>query len=196
MLRTAFLFLTLIPSAITEHNRCEYEEEKKISSCLQPMLHYATKLQEETGAMQFPLQGGDVFRNLCNIYKDFQKCVKTVQCDSLSVDAVDASYGYMCGTGQPLFEKHAVCFATVETEKNYVSCKTAATQAITEAQRKKTSTESYLSEMCRAMDGYLRCSHPVIVEKCGSEAWQLVSTVTRDSLGVTMPDCDMHHALI
>lgn len=39
---------------------------------LQPMLDYATKLQAETGAMQFPLQGGQVFNQLCSIYTDFK----------------------------------------------------------------------------------------------------------------------------
>ncbi|EPB76023.1 hypothetical protein ANCCEY_04869 [Ancylostoma ceylanicum] len=142
-----------------EGERCGVDEERRVNECLQPMLDYAAKLQADTGAMQFPLQGGEVFKKLCSIFMDFK----------------------------------------VEMEKSYVSCKTAATQAITEAQETKLqsgSTEAYLAEMCRAMDGYLRCSHPVILEKCGAEAWKLVSTVTRDSLGVTMPDCDMRSALI
>ncbi|WKX99079.1 hypothetical protein Q1695_014171 [Nippostrongylus brasiliensis] len=192
------LFYSFIRVAITEERqRCSAAEERKVNECLKPMLDYAAQLQAETGAVQFPLQGGEVFKKLCTIFSDFKACVSSIKCDSLSVDAVDASYGYMCGSGQPLFEQHAACFARVEAEKSYISCKTAATQAITEAQEtKSSSTEAYLAEMCRAMDGYLRCSHPVILEKCGSEAWKLVSTVTRDSLGVTMPDCDMHSALI
>ncbi|CAB3402922.1 unnamed protein product [Caenorhabditis bovis] len=125
-----------------------------------------------------------------------QECVSSVNCDSLSIEAVHASYRYMCGTGQPEFHKYAGCFAEVESKREYISCKIAATQAISEAQTSKaSSTEEYLSEMCRAMDGYLRCSHPIILEKCGENAWTLVSTVTRDSLGVTMPNCDMHAAL-
>ncbi|PAV59322.1 hypothetical protein WR25_15663 isoform A [Diploscapter pachys] len=191
--------LTLTPNQQSpqKHVKCTYHDEKKVSECLQPMLDYATKLQTETGGLQFPLQGGQVFRTLCDVYAQFKTCTEDVTCDSLSLDAVDASYGYMCGKGAPLFEHHAACFAMVEVEKNYVNCKIAATQAITEAQNMKgRSTEAYLSEMCRAMDGYLRCSHPVILEKCGAEAWKLVATITRDSLGVTMPDCDMHSALV
>lgn len=65
-------------------------------------------------------------------------------CDSLSMDAVDASYGYMCGAGQSLFEKHAACFARVENQKEYISCKTAATEAIGEAQRTKVRFLSFL----------------------------------------------------
>ncbi|KAL6728125.1 hypothetical protein Aduo_009930 [Ancylostoma duodenale] len=195
------VFFSFFRLALTseEGERCGVDDERRVNECLQPMLDYAAKLQADTGAMQFPLQGGEVFKKLCSIFMDFKSCVSTITCDSLSVDAVDASYGYMCGAGQPLFEQHAACFARVEMEKSYVSCKTAATQAITEAQETKLqsgSTEAYLAEMCRAMDGYLRCSHPVILEKCGAEAWKLVSTVTRDSLGVTMPDCDMRSALI
>ncbi|EFP09293.1 hypothetical protein GCK72_009354 [Caenorhabditis remanei] len=191
-------FLMLIPGVETKETpvKCEYPDEKKVNECLQPMLDYATKLQAETGAMQFPLQGGHVFNQLCSIYTDFKTCVSSVRCDSLSIDAVHASYSYMCGSGQPLFQKHAGCFAEVEAQKEYISCKIAATQAISEAQgAKSSSTEAYLTEMCRAMDGYLRCSHPIILAKCGADAWTLVSTVTRDSLGVTMPNCDMHSAL-
>ncbi|CAJ0578756.1 unnamed protein product, partial [Mesorhabditis spiculigera] len=180
----------------TAKPKCDYPSEQKVNTCLQPMLTFAAQLQSDTG-MQLPVQGREVFTQLCSIYADFKDCVKGVGCDSLSEDAVDASYGYMCGSGQSLFEKHAACFAKVETEKEYISCKIAATQAIAEAQKNKaTSTEAYLSDMCRAMDGYLRCSHPIIIAHCGPEAWKLVSTVTRDSLGVTMPDCDMHSALL
>ena len=38
----------------------------------QPMLDYATKLQTETGGLQFPLQGGQVFRTLCDVYAQFK----------------------------------------------------------------------------------------------------------------------------
>ncbi|CAJ0942830.1 unnamed protein product, partial [Mesorhabditis belari] len=176
--------------------KCDYASEQKVNVCLQPMLKFAAQLQSDTG-MQLPVQGRHVFAQLCTIYKEFKSCVKDLECDSLSEDAVDASYGYMCGSGQALFEQHAACFAQVEVEKEYISCKIAATQAIAEAQKSKSkSTEAYLSEMCRAMDGYLRCSHPIILAHCGPEAWKLVSTVTADSLGVTMPDCDMHSALL
>lgn len=36
------------------------------------MLDYATKLQTETGGLQFPLQGGQVFRTLCDVYAQFK----------------------------------------------------------------------------------------------------------------------------
>uniref|UniRef100_A0A158P7K8 DUF19 domain-containing protein n=1 Tax=Angiostrongylus cantonensis TaxID=6313 RepID=A0A158P7K8_ANGCA len=165
-------------SAVLLSVRCTSVEERSVNECLQPVLDYAAKLESDTTTLQFPLQGGDVFKKLCSIFMNFKKCVAPISCDSLSVDAIEASYGYMCGSGQPLFEQYAGCFARVELEESYINCKTAATQAIAEAQEtKSSSTEAYLAEMCRAMDGYLRCSHPVILEKCGAEAWKLVSTV-------------------
>lgn len=48
-----------------------------------------------------------------------QECVTPVRCDSLSIDAVHASYSYMCGSGQPLFQKHAGCFAEVSSVSMY-----------------------------------------------------------------------------
>ncbi|MFH4979200.1 hypothetical protein AB6A40_005909 [Gnathostoma spinigerum] len=162
------------------------------------MLDYASKIQEDTGAVQFPLQGTDIFKRLCQIYAEFQDCTHDISCHSIPVKAVDASYGYMCGNGYRLFEKYASCFAEVEVEDDYIKCKKRAADAIKAAQEsnKNGDNEQYFKEMCRIMDEYLRCSHPIINRHCGSEAWDLVSTVTMDSLRVTMPSCDMHNALV
>lgn len=40
-----------------------------------------------------------------------------VICKSRSIEAIDASYEYMCGSGYKLFEKHADCFAEVKSNK-------------------------------------------------------------------------------
>ncbi|KAF8357787.1 hypothetical protein PRIPAC_92782 [Pristionchus pacificus] len=239
-----------------EGEKCDYNNEQTVSTCLQPMLDYANRLQEDTG-MQFPLHGGSIFNKLCEIYHQFQECVEEVQCTSISIEAVAASYGYMCGPGMPLtalqcpndFARrsrrlvnlarprrevrasgmpptdnthhdnislrsriwvilHMISnmrphypptapFIQVERDITYMSCKDAATKAMTDAQKKYKNAfgEPYLKAMCSAMDGYLRCSHPTITTTCGNEAWGLVSTVTRDSLRVTMPNCDMGNAL-
>lgn len=48
---------------------------KKKNFFFQPMLDYAGKLQSETGAMQFPVQGSDIFQKLCRIYLEFKVCL-------------------------------------------------------------------------------------------------------------------------
>jgi len=195
-----FWLLSLSPLLIVQakaKSKCSAFSEQTVSECLQPMLSYASKLQEKTGAMQFPIQGVNIFKRLCNIYLEFQDCTTRIDCRSLSIEAVDASYGYMCGTGYKLFEQHAACFAQVEVEPAYIDCKERASSAIAQSQSQRTDgqNEQYLGQLCRVMDQYLRCSRPVINRQCGASAWQLVSRVTSDSLGVTMPDCDMHNAL-
>jgi len=112
------------------------------------------------------------------------------------MEAVEASYGYMCGPGFKLFEEHATCFAEVENQKEYVVCKNAASQSMDDALKvKKDDMDLYFHKLCSIMDNYLRCCRPFVQEKCGPEAWQLVSQITMDSLHVTMPTCDVNAAL-
>lgn len=38
-------------------------------------------------------------------------------------------------------------------------------------------TEKYLHALCNIMDDYLSCCKPFVRQRCGTEAWQLVSRV-------------------
>ncbi|VDN60270.1 unnamed protein product [Dracunculus medinensis] len=173
--------------------KCSSITEKKI----QPMLNYAEELQKETGTLQFAIQGSHIFKKLCDIYLEFKDCTQMVICKSRSIEAIDASYEYMCGSGYKLFEKHADCFAEVELRKDYIKCKENAGNSIKNAKIGKNSdNHDYFEKLCSVMDSYLRCSRPIINRHCSAEAWKLVSTVTMDSLRVTMPNCDMHNALL
>ncbi|EFO24286.2 hypothetical protein LOAG_04203 [Loa loa] len=162
-----------------------------------PILDYAGKMQD-TDTIQLPVQGVDILRELCDVYAHFKECTQDISCSSISLKAVDASYGYMCGEGYKLFEDYATCFAEVETESNYVECRNKASTAITTAQKTKIPNHYnlYFELLCGIMDHYLRCCHPVINTRCGQQAWELVRTVTLDSLRVTMPTCDLHNALL
>lgn len=51
---------------------CPAKEEAAVTSCLQPMLAYASELQAQTGAMQFPIQGASIFEHLCQLFKEFK----------------------------------------------------------------------------------------------------------------------------
>ncbi|KAH7678272.1 hypothetical protein AAVH_41829, partial [Aphelenchoides avenae] len=104
------------------------------------------------------------------------ECTNSVQCHSISIDAVEASYGYMCGAGFNLFEQHASCFAEVESQREYIECRNAASKAMDAALRaKKQDVDLYFHKLCGVMDEYLRCCRPFVNQKCGPEAWQLVS---------------------
>ncbi|MCP9258620.1 hypothetical protein DINM_001354 [Dirofilaria immitis] len=180
-------------SANTE--KCTTSVEQSISECLQPVLNYAGKFQNTMG---LPLQGTDIFRELCDVYSHFKICTNGIKCSSISIEAIDASYGYMCGAGYESFENYATCFAEVETEISYMECKNDASAAIALAQKTKIPNDynQYFEILCTIMDHYLRCCHPVINKHCGQGAWELVRTVTLDSLRVTMPKCDLHNALL
>ncbi|CAG9531362.1 unnamed protein product [Cercopithifilaria johnstoni] len=177
--------------------KCTAFVEQSISKCLQPILDYAGKLQDK-GAVQLPAQGTNIFRELCDIYAHFKECTQDMSCSSISLEAIDASYGYMCGEKYQLFEDYATCFAEVEIENNYVECRNEASAAITTAQKAKIASDysQYFKLLCDIMNHYLRCCHPVINTHCGRGAWELVRTVTLDSLRVTMPTCDLHNTLL
>ena len=164
---------------VAEKSKCSSMSEQIVSRCLQPILAYATSIQDKSdGGGHFSLQGGDIFKKLCQLYSDFKECTSSVNCHSISMEAVEASYGYMCGPGFKLFEEHATCFAEVENQKEYVVCKNAASQSMDDALKvKKDDMDLYFHKLCSIMDNYLRCCRPFVQEKCGPEAWQLVSQV-------------------
>lgn len=57
-----------------------------------------------------------IFEKLCSLYEEFTRCTDALGCRSLSMTAMEASYGYMCGEGRPEFRKHVDCFAEVRSE--------------------------------------------------------------------------------
>jgi hypothetical protein len=85
----------------------------------------------------------------------------------------------MCGSGQKLFEKHAKCFADIESDAAYASCRNAAGKSMDDALREKRTNDLdvYFQKLCRIMDEYLRCCRPFVVDQCGQDAWRLVSQV-------------------
>uniref|UniRef100_A0A914HUU5 DUF19 domain-containing protein n=1 Tax=Globodera rostochiensis TaxID=31243 RepID=A0A914HUU5_GLORO len=201
-------------------NRCEPEVEKDIRRCQEPMLAYANAIQLEdelanppdklnmaafhhhaNHRQHFSLQGGAVFRHLCTLYANFKACTESsFKCFSLSIRAVEASYGYMCGSGHAAFERHADCFAEVENREQYVQCKRTASRAMDQATaemggKSGVDGEQYLDALCNAMDEYLHCCKPFVLETCGPDAWQLVAKITRESLEVSLPTCNLEQAL-
>nr|CDP91760.1 Bm7462, isoform b [Brugia malayi] len=195
----SWIWLTVVVALVKGHlnSITAITDNDNDKNRLSPILDYAEKLQE-TGAIQFPVQGINIFRELCDIYAHFKECTRDISCSSISVQAIDASYGYMCGEGYQFFETYATCFAEVEAESNYVKCRKKANEAITTAQKIKipTNYSQYFELLCEIMDDYLRCCQPIINTFCGHNAWELVRTVTLDSLHVTMPTCDLHNALL
>ena len=169
---------------------CSAQEEASVQTCLQPMLDYANQLQNDVG-VQLTLQGNQVFERLCALYDQFVECTGHVRCRSVSIDAIQASYGYMCRDGREEFQQHVDCFGQVEAHTDYVQCKKQASGSISTLSVNRENVAGYLDQLCEIMTKYLRCSHKLIVDTCGAHAWQLVRRVTEDSLRVTMPLCNL-----
>uniref|UniRef100_A0A914NET9 DUF19 domain-containing protein n=1 Tax=Meloidogyne incognita TaxID=6306 RepID=A0A914NET9_MELIC len=124
------------------------------------------------------------------------ECTSTLECESLSVRAVEASYGYMCGIGNQQFKEHADCFSRVENRAEYIHCRSVAGQEMDKATNKKYENngekfndKTQQSQLCFTMNNYLDCCKPLVERSCGSKAWELVAKITRDSLRVSLPDC-------
>lgn len=192
-----------IEGELTSLNRCNPDAEKAASRCLEPMLAYANAIQladGKSGHRHFSIQGPQVFQRLCVLYAEFKECTAAVRCQSLSEQAVDASYGFMCGSGQAEFQQHADCFARVENRPDYIQCREQASDAMDrvadQQKMKATNDEAHQSQLCAAMADYLDCCRPPVERSCGHQAWALVARITRDSLRVSLPKCRLATLLV
>uniref|UniRef100_A0A0K0DY48 DUF19 domain-containing protein n=1 Tax=Strongyloides stercoralis TaxID=6248 RepID=A0A0K0DY48_STRER len=176
---------------------CSQMSENVISRCMEPILKYSNNIQKSSPKnAKWTLQSGHAFKELCTLYKKFQKCTSSITCQSLSKLGIEASYQYMCGDGYHIFEQHSKCFSEIETENTYLECKNNASNNMeTILEWRYKDQLRYFSELCNIMENYLECCKPYVVNKCGKEAWELVSKITTDSLEVTMPNCNIKKAL-
>lgn len=93
-----------------KRHHCNSSEEAEISRCMEPILSYARTLQSEV--LQ-PTEGFKVFQTMCHLHSDFHGCVADVKCKSTQLEAVESSYGYMCGYAFDVFAQHTGCFVQV-----------------------------------------------------------------------------------
>lgn len=68
----------------------------------------------------------------------------------------------------------------VESQKEYIQCKNAASSSMDDATKLKLEgSDEYFQRLCSIMDSYLRCCRPLVYDKCGKSAWKLVSQVRK-----------------
>jgi len=171
---------------------CSSNQEKETERCLSPMINYATSMQSQT---ILPLEGHKTFETMCRLYADFHGCIFGLNCQSQSIEAIEASYGYMCGDAYSEFANYVECFVQVESSHDYKQCKTEATSSLSSLQFDTSNTAIYFDRLCKIMRHYMMCSKDSIFHFCDSNAWQLVARVTRDSLKITMPKCELEDIL-
>ena len=101
------------------------------------------------------------------------------------MEAVDASYGFMCGSGQAEFQEHADCFARVENRPEYIQCRADASDAMDKvvSQQQTETQETNQDQLCLAMADYLGCCRPMVERNCGQRAWALVARVKLNKFG-------------
>uniref|UniRef100_A0AC35UGN3 DUF19 domain-containing protein n=1 Tax=Rhabditophanes sp. KR3021 TaxID=114890 RepID=A0AC35UGN3_9BILA len=175
---------------LNTNESCSSVSESAVSQCMAPILKYSATVEKTTP------QSLKTFRELCTLYSKFEKCTDSITCRSVSKQGIDASYKYMCGDGFQVFEKHANCFAEVETKNEYLECKNTATAEIEKlAVFRNKEQKKYFNGLCKVMKRYLKCCRPHVITKCGRDAWSLVARITDDSLGVTMPECNVKSSL-
>ncbi|KAF7637724.1 DUF19 domain-containing protein [Meloidogyne graminicola] len=192
------LFIGIINISITLTNNqmlsiCDTKNEKEATLCLEPMLGFANAIQERQNLAQninyqknFLLpEGTQIFRELCSLYSEFKKCTSNINCESISIKAVEASYGFMCGIGNEQFKEHADCFSRLENKADYIYCKSIASNEINKEK------ENNKNKLCYTMNNYLKCCKPLVERNCGNKAWKLVAKITKDSLNVSLPDCNL-----
>jgi len=170
---------------------CTSYEEQQVELCLKPMLNFAQSLQS---TKLWPLEGLKVFDELCEMYREFEHCVAKLECESNGAKAMHTSYGYMCGAGYHMFAQHVNCYVQVENADEYAVCKDAATRNIANVKAREHDQTVYFVTLCNSMLDYMSCSRPLIIGRCGQQAWDLIAKVTQDSLAQSLPACHYHDA--
>jgi len=195
LLRIYILGIIGVHVASMEHALpvCNSVQEKETERCLSPMINYATSMQSQT---ILPLEGHKTFETMCRLYADFHGCIFGFNCQSQSIEAIEASYGYMCGEAYSQFAQHVECFVQVESSQNYNKCKTEASTGLASLKYDSSNTALYFDRLCKVMRDYMTCSKESIFQHCDADAWLLVARVTRDSLKITMPKCDLEDILM
>ncbi len=83
----------------------------------------------------------------------------------------------------------------VENQQKYLKCKNTATGGVNKLHFDAASPDGYFANLCEVMRAYLDCSRPIIITRCGREAWDLVTRVRTTSRLIALRDITPRHFL-
>ncbi|TKR78139.1 hypothetical protein L596_018995 [Steinernema carpocapsae] len=202
MLLYALISILWIPvGALTQ---CPVQANEHIQLCVQPVAEYAKILNQQDGsnasqksefgqAIQLPKLGGQVFRELCRLIRNFDSCVLDYrhQCPKhITISLIDASYGYLCNEGYDTFMMSAECLMELDQRPSVKRCHDDTLRDIEKANAEHGITmPTKLDRMCDALNFFSGCVRLPIRHNCGVEAWQVIFRVLKDTTRTLMPAC-------
>uniref|UniRef100_A0AC34RP48 DUF19 domain-containing protein n=1 Tax=Panagrolaimus sp. JU765 TaxID=591449 RepID=A0AC34RP48_9BILA len=195
--------LIFATSALTVH--CPHYINDHIQQCVQPVSDYAKVLYQKENsssaspnngfnqAIQFPKLRGQVFEELCRLIHDFETCVKPYEekCPRhITINLIDASYGFLCNAGYETFMNSAECLMELDQRPSVKHCHDETLKDIEKANKElKITMSQKLDRMCEALNFFAGCVRHPIRHNCGLEAWQVIFRVLKDTTKTLMPAC-------
>ncbi|CAD5215390.1 unnamed protein product [Bursaphelenchus okinawaensis] len=181
--------------------RCPDHANDKIQFCVQPVAEYSKVLNKhdnstsepQFNALQLPKLGGQVFRELCRLIRDFEVCVADYRepCPKhITINLIEASYGFLCNEGYETFMSSAECLMALDQQAPVKRCHDETLKEIENANSKSNiRMDVKLEYMCGALNYFSACVRQHIWLNCGVEAWHVIFRVLKDTTRTLMPAC-------
>uniref|UniRef100_A0A1I7STL7 DUF19 domain-containing protein n=1 Tax=Bursaphelenchus xylophilus TaxID=6326 RepID=A0A1I7STL7_BURXY len=182
--------------------RCPEHANDKIQFCVQPVAEYSKVLNKHDNstngpqfgnALQLPKLGGQVFRELCRLIRDFEVCVAEYRepCPKhITINLIEASYGFLCNEGYETFMNSAECLMALDQQPAVKKCHDETLKEIENANSKSNiRMDVKLEYMCGALNYFSACVRQHIWLNCGVEAWHVIFRVLKDTTRTLMPSC-------
>uniref|UniRef100_A0A0M3HRZ1 DUF19 domain-containing protein n=1 Tax=Ascaris lumbricoides TaxID=6252 RepID=A0A0M3HRZ1_ASCLU len=202
-----FVFLeVLLMKVVFASYHCTQRNNERIQQCVQPVAQYAKILNQQESAnisratqsefgraVSLPRLGGDVFKELCRLIRDFDKCVFEYRksCPKhITINLIDASYGFLCNEGYDTFMSSAECLMELDQQPSVKYCHDETLADIERANHEFGITMPLkLDRMCEALNFFSGCVRLPIRHNCGVSAWSVIFRVLRDTTNTLMPGC-------
>ncbi|KHN87198.1 hypothetical protein Tcan_08357 [Toxocara canis] len=199
--RQLFLLVLWIRSLLALH-QCPHRTNEMIQQCVQPIAQYAKVLNQQENlntsrnaqkqfghAISLPKLGGDVFKELCRLIRNFDECVleyRTICPKHITINLIDASYGFLCNEGYDT-DNHAM---ELDQKPSVKYCHDETLADIERANHEFGITMPLkLDRMCDALNFFSGCVRLPIRHNCGVSAWSVIFRVLRDTTKTLMPGC-------
>uniref|UniRef100_A0AC35U019 DUF19 domain-containing protein n=1 Tax=Rhabditophanes sp. KR3021 TaxID=114890 RepID=A0AC35U019_9BILA len=186
-----------------DQDYCPHHVNDQIQGCVTPVAQYAKILNQQNGntngfdqALSIPKVGGEVFSELCRLIRTFEDCVfefKSRCPKHITINLIDASYGFLCNEGFNVFMGSAECLMELDLKPEVKTCHDETLNDIENVNTQPDiSLPLKLERMCGALNFFSTCVRQPIRQSCGVEAWKVIHRVLKDTTKTLMPACQFN----
>jgi len=195
------IFVVLSLRSVSAY-QCSQEVNEAIQRCVVPVAEYAETLgmggrttpgDGDGTPSLLPSMNSNVFQELCKLINAFDRCVAEPKerCPQhITLNLIDASYGYLCNEGYKTFMQNADCLMRLDQEVRIRRCHDSTMQTIRDVNsRPNVELERKLNDMCKSLNYFTRCVEQPVLTECGESAWGVILRVLRDTTQTLIPTC-------